>query len=116
MWGWTVEGWLGRGGRAVGPTHVGVEERSGGGWAAMVSGAQACGRGPGTLRGNPRVKPLSPRMWGWTEQGDGLPGRQGVVPTHVGVDRVLERCANGIIRCPHACGGGPAGESLPDGN
>src|SRR4051794_7460380 len=51
---------------------------------------------------------LSPRPWGWTEIKQQLKGAEDVVPTPVGMDRVVaaeQRTAN---RCPHGRGDGPA--------
>ncbi len=74
---------------------------------ALICCPHARGGGPPEGAKGQFSQSLSPRTWGWT--GNTLLGqdRQGVVPTHVGVDRRLPSTTPTSSRCPHARGGGP---------
>ncbi len=109
MWGWTAHG-----PKALNPRRRCPHACGGGPVIPIIKQVSkwrcphACGGGPTPRHYRKRLRPLSPRMWGWTV---GFPvryQRAGVVPTHVGVDRrdQLGMCP-GNTGCPHACGGGP---------
>ena len=92
------------------PTRVGVDRLCRTSPCTGQHRPHACGGGPpvrNLLWGNFQS---SPRVWGWTACQGGPAGRQGIVPTRVGVDRArLPRARRGSHR-PHACGGGPQHE------
>mgnify|MGYP001263629110 CR=1 FL=1 len=106
-WGWTVR-WrhAARAGRVV-PTHVGVDLPSHKAGLLRRCCPHARGGGPVWAAVQRHWTRLSPRTWGWTGAGRGLARAGGVVPTHVGVDPHAALHTSGILRCPHARGGGP---------
>ena len=112
-WGWTViECWVTEPDGVV-PTRVGVDRDRGRPDRPCVRRPHARGGGPVDWRGYLERFWSSPRAWGWTEEV--LFDRPGprVVPTRVGVDRLIASRSSSSSCRPHARGGGPDAGNLP---
>ena len=70
-------------------------------------------RGGGPIRLLPLTACIasSPRTWGWTDDPGQVPVGDGIIPTHVGVDRAPRAPQARERYHPHARGGGPPSQS-----
>jgi len=114
VWGWTVSKVRETVIVNVVPTRVGVDRQSAAWKSRPKRCPHACGGGPYVPVLGSSGGTLSPRVWGWTDRGRPSSGRDGVVPTRVGVDRSRTIARRRRPRCPHACGGGPTIVSLDE--
>ena len=107
-WGWTGSRNHRERSGHVFPTHVGMDRSSSAGWTSSLRVPHARGDGPTNTESGTNLTTCSPRTWGWTAVRDNLLLREGVFPTHVGMDRerLLEEKEHD--RVPHARGDGPA--------
>ena len=116
MWGWTEGREVHRHAGGVVPTYVGVDRPAPSKLVARHRCPHVCGGGPGEVDPFSANGSLSPRMWGWTGNGNLLMRIVIVVPTYVGVDRSAIARGRTAFGCPHVCGGGPfkAPASMPE--
>ncbi len=70
-------------------------------------GPRACGGGPWGYQGQMIKNRWSPRMRGWSPDGPGEAGPEGVVPAHAGVVPTTSTRTAPPPCGPRACGGGP---------
>ena len=105
-WGWSALTDGTRSGYGVIPTRVGMVRR-------LRSASQgvryphARGDGPTIVFSSSRFSVLSPRAWGWSAIGNPGGGICGVIPTRVGMVRMLRSLRDIEVRYPHARGDGP---------
>jgi len=107
MWGWTGVDLARAAQCLLSPAHVGMDRAARTSDAALPSQPRACGDGPRPLPVAGGADHSAPRMWGWTDLGEGHRAHLRLSPAHVGMDRRAAPAAPVDSSQPHACGDGP---------
>src|SRR3990172_3762803 len=90
------------------PTHVGMNRFLSDRVAAPVNAPHARGDEPGEAKLRITRPVCSPRTWGLTHVHLLDPVGRGMLPTHVGMNRLLSRAHPVPVYAPHARGDEPA--------
>jgi hypothetical protein len=90
---------------------VGMDRLPVGYWPLSRHSPHRRGDGPVALRRLGVSQPFSPQTWGWTALVLTLLGSVVILPTDVGMDRLLQDIQVGKYHSPHRRGDGPDGSS-----
>ena len=106
-WGWSDSFMETLDRAVVVPTRVGMVRAAAGQKVESGSCPHARGDGPSCSPANVTDSSLSPRAWGWSVYPTRVPLWACVVPTRVGMVRLVTLITQPEQRCPHARGDGP---------
>ena len=104
VWGWSgTIGHIHRHDNVL-PTRVGMVRFSNWSRSAFSRSPHACGDGPVLPIDVPLGQVFSPRVWGWSVSTRYVYRLRNVLPTRVGMVRVMHSANGSRERSPHACG------------
>ena len=106
-WGWS-ESWVSCCyPLSVLPTRVGMVRGTSWWSSGLVSSPHTRGDGPGTVPSDIAASQFSPHAWGWSVLTKPLRDRLHVLPTRVGMVRMVSTSSKGASSSPHTRGDGP---------